>query len=145
MRSRRDVLGRRVIAALLDVAVIFGLFVLFAVEFGSAHARVHGGQTNFSVSLNGAPAVVSIALVVAYYFVLELRFGRTLGKLLNGLRAVSVDGGPLTARKALVRTIGRVIDLLPVLYLIGFIALLVSGSPRQRIGDRLAGTTVLAR
>jgi uncharacterized RDD family membrane protein YckC len=48
---------------------------------------------------------------------------------------VCVDGAPLTVRAALVRTIGRVID----------IALLASGSPRQRFGDKLAGTTVLAR
>jgi uncharacterized RDD family membrane protein YckC len=74
-----------------------------------------------------------------------LLFGRTLGKLLTGLRSVCVNGAPLTVRAALVRTIGRVIDELPVFYLVGFIALLASGSPRQRFGDKLAGTTVLAR
>jgi hypothetical protein len=42
----------------------------------------------------------------------------------------------------LVRTLGRIVDVLPLFYLVGLIALASSTSPRQRIGDRLAHTTV---
>jgi len=54
---------------------------------------------------------------------------------------VSLDGAAPTTKAIAVRTLGRVIDVLPFLYLIGMVALLV-GKPRRRIGDRLAGTTV---
>jgi len=42
----------------------------------------------------------------------------------------------------LIRTLTRAIDVLPLFYLVGFIAAATSSPPRRRIGDRLAGTTV---
>jgi uncharacterized RDD family membrane protein YckC len=127
-------------AGLLDLIVVAGLFVGVGILFGAAHA----GNGNYSVHLNGVPAVVFLVAVMAYYFVLELLFGRTIGKFLVRIRAVTTDGGRLTPKAALLRNLGRIIDALPMFYIVGLIALFSSGSPRQRVGDRIAGTTVIA-
>jgi uncharacterized RDD family membrane protein YckC len=145
-----DVLGRRVLAGLIDVAVLAALFVVMGVLFGGTHSqrvtsvanpRIH--ETTSSVSLSGVPFALFVTLCLAYYFVLELRSGQTLGKRAMTLRVVDIDGGAPSVRAVFLRTLGRVIDVLPLFYLVGLIAL-AFGQPRQRIGDRLAHTTVAA-
>jgi uncharacterized RDD family membrane protein YckC len=100
-------------------------------------------QLDYGVSLTNGPLVLFLVLCLSYYFILESRSGQTLGKRATGLRVISIDGGVPTTRAILLRTLGRIIDILPFLYLIGLIAL-AFGKPRQRIGDRLAHTTVAA-
>ncbi len=39
----------------------------------------------------------------------------------------------------------RLVDFLPVLYLVGLVVLLSTGTRQQRLGDLLAGTTVIRR
>ena len=141
-----EVLGRRVLAGLIDVMVLSGLFVVMGALFGGAHSQTASTpglhQTSFSIALTGVPLVLFIVACLAYYFGLEARYNQTLGKRVMGLRVVDLRGGTPTAGAIFVRTLGRVIDGLPFLYLVGLIAMAMSKSPRQRIGDRLAHTTV---
>jgi uncharacterized RDD family membrane protein YckC len=55
---------------------------------------------------------------------------------------VDLNGRAASTGAIVARTVGRIIDALPFLYLIGFISLLCGEGPRQRVGDRMAGTTV---
>jgi hypothetical protein len=84
------------------------------------------------------------ALVLLYYFALEAALGQTVGKLLLGLRVVRADGGRPSVVAVAVRTLLRVVDWLPLLYLIGFITMMATGRRRRRLGD-LAARTSLAR
>jgi len=145
-----DVLGRRVVAGFIDLAVLAVLFVLMALVFGGTQSQtatsvsnpgIH--QTNYSLSLSNGPFLVFIVLALAYYFVLEARLGQTIGKRAMGLRVIDLDGGAPTTGAILLRTLGRTIDVLPLLYLVGLIAI-GFGKQRQRIGDRFAHTTVAA-
>jgi hypothetical protein len=43
----------------------------------------------------------------------------------------------------MLRTVGRVIDVLPVFYLVGWIMMRGPHRPPQRFGDRIARTTVV--
>ena len=133
-----EVLAPRAVAGMIDIAALFTVFVVLSVLFGGAHS----GRTGVSVSLSGWPFLLFIAASLAYYFGLETLFGQTLGKRMLGLRVVGLDGRPPTARAVLVRTLARAIDVLPMFYLVGFIALSTGRTPRQRIGDHLARTTV---
>jgi uncharacterized RDD family membrane protein YckC len=53
-----------------------------------------------------------------------------------------VDGQPLTRQKVAIRTVLRLVDGLPFLYLVGFIAM-VASKQKQRLGDMAAGTIVV--
>jgi len=135
-----DLLGLRIAAALIDLAVLAGILAILAAAVGQA--SVSGG--NFSVSLTGTWAVVFLALALGYYFVLEAWSGQTVGKRLLGLRVLSASGSRPSVRAVAGRTLLRIVDWLPALYLAGFITMLATGTRRQRIGD-LAARTAVAR
>ena len=143
---RAEVLGRRVLAGLIDVGVLAGLFVVMGLLFGGAHSQTASTpglhQASFFIALTGIPLVLFFAACFAYYFGLEARYSQTLGKRVMALRVVDLRGGTPAAGAVFVRTLGRVVDGLPFLYLVGLIALATSRPPRRRIGDRLAHTTV---
>ena len=59
-----------------------------------------------------------------------------------GLRVVRRDGSVPGAGPIAVRTVLRIVDALPFMYLIGFTVLLTAGKGRQRLGDMAADTAV---
>jgi uncharacterized RDD family membrane protein YckC len=135
-----DLLGVRIGAALIDLALLFGLFVLLSALIGEANVG-----DGLSFSLNGAAAVVLyLVLVLLYYFVLEATIGQTVGKLLTGVRVVRAGGDRPSVGAVAIRTVVRVVDWLPLLYLVGFLTMLATGARRQRLGD-LAASTGIAR
>jgi uncharacterized RDD family membrane protein YckC len=136
-----DLLGVRSGAALIDLALLVALFVVLSVTIGEA--SVGGG--GFSFSLNSiAAAALYFGLVLVYYFALEATIGQTVGKLLTGLRVVGRDGDRPSVGAVAIRTVVRLVDWLPLLYLVGFITMLATGARQQRLGD-LAAKTGIAR
>jgi len=135
-----DLLGRRVGAAFIDIALLAGLLVIMGLTVGQA--SVGGG--GFDISLGPAWFLVYLALVLLYYFTTETATGQTVGKRLLGLRVVRTDGSRPSAAAVAGRTLLRLIDWLPALYLTGFITVLATGPRRQRLGD-LAARTGVAR
>lgn len=137
--GRPDVLGRRIAAGLVDLLLMTILFLVMAVLFGEAKS-VDGSA---SVNLDGLPAVSFFVIMVLYYGVLEATSGQTLGKLLFGVRVVNLADGSRPENRAIVaRSLLRIIDILPVGYIVGLVAVLVTGDKRQRLGDLAGGTTV---
>jgi len=135
-----DLLGLRIAAALIDLALLAGILAILAAAVGQAD--LSGG--NFSVDLTGTWAVVFLALALGYYFVLEAWAGQTVGKRLLGLRVLSAGGARPSVRAVAGRTLLRIVDWLPALYLAGFITMLATGTRRQRVRD-LAARTAVAR
>ena len=135
--GQEDLLGRRSLAALIDVALLIGVFVIFSLTVGEISTE--GG---YSVTLNGPWSLVYLAVLLAYYFVFEVTVGQTVGKSLLGLRVVRADGSRPSAAAIALRTLLRLVDWLPLLYLVGFIAMLATGVQRQRLGDLAAKTRV---
>lgn len=135
-----DLLGLRVAAALIDLALLAGILAILSAAVGQA--KVSGG--NFGVYLTGTWALVFFALALGYYFVLEAWAGQTVGKRLLGLRVLSAGGARPSVWAVAGRTLLRIVDWLPALYLAGFITMLATGTRRQRIGD-LAARTAVAR
>ena len=68
--------------------------------------------------------------------------GQTIGKRLFHLRVIDQSGLPLRIEQAWVRNLMRVVDALPLAYLVGGISVL-SSPIMQRFGDRVAGTLVV--
>ncbi len=135
----QEVIGRRIGAALVDIGVLFLVFVVLGVLIGDSESGNGGGQ----VTLDGAGFIVFVGLTLLYYFLQEAATGQTLGKRLLGVRVRAVGGGDPGAGRIAIRTLLRLIDSLPFLYLVGFVVMIATPR-RQRLGD-LAGRTVVGR
>lgn len=82
---------------------------------------------------------------VAYHFAFEARSGQTPGKRRYGIRVVAAGGGPASPKAVAIRSLVRIVDSLPVSYLVGLLSMVHTGpARRQRIGDIAAGTIVVA-
>ena len=87
--------------------------------------------------------VLEFVLQFVYFVGSELLMqGRSLGKALIGLRVVRDGGLPVTLRESVVRNLLRVVDMLPVSYLVGLVSMICSQKTR-RLGDLGAGTIVI--
>jgi len=135
-----QVLGRRILAGLVDVLLLGLVFVLLGVITGGAHSS----SSSASVTLGTGGTVIFVLIAGIYYFGCESTAGQTIGKRLVGIRVRSDDGTPARTRGVAIRTILRIIDVLPLLYLVGFVAMMATGVRRQRLGD-LAGRTIVTR
>ncbi len=81
-----------------------------------------------------------------YFFVFEVAFGWTPGKIFQGLVVRNIDGGKCNAKQILIRTLTRIFEANPILFGGLPAGLLVATSTsRQRMGDTLAGTVVVPR
>ncbi|MCK5845656.1 MAG: RDD family protein [Victivallales bacterium] len=98
-----------------------------------------------SPALSQAMAVILyFTLNIAYSITLEWFWdGKTLGKKLCGLRVVDAEGLKLTFPQIVIRNLMRFIDILPMFFLTGGIACVLTRK-YQRLGD-LAAQTVVVR
>ena len=128
----------RAYALLLDTIVFAFLSVIVNSVFGVT-------QATSSLTWSTTVPWVVLALVAITYFTLpEALFGATPGKYWARVRVVRVDGAPLSLTSVLVRNAMRPVDALPVFYVLGGLSV-VTSTNSQRLGDFLAGTTVVYR
>jgi uncharacterized RDD family membrane protein YckC len=87
--------------------------------------------------------LIQLAAEWSYFVLFEMSGGgRSLGKLVAGLRVVRDGGLPITFRASAVRNLLRIVDYLPTSYLVGLTSMVVS-SEGKRLGDMAAGTLVV--
>jgi uncharacterized RDD family membrane protein YckC len=134
-----DVLGRRIGAMLIDTVLFAVVFVVVGLATGGGHS----GHHRAGVHLGGSATLVFLAITFAYFIACEGATGQTLGKRLLGIRVVSADGGSASWGQVTVRTLLRIVDALPVLYIVGLVTALATGERRQRVGDLAARTQVV--
>jgi uncharacterized RDD family membrane protein YckC len=126
----------RAAGALIDLVVLVGLYILFALAMSAAIAAGLLDDATFRIAL----IVMLVLLFVIVPTTIEtLTKGRSLGKLAIGGRVVRADGGAIGFRHALIRSLVGVFEIYLTL---GGVALLVGVfTPRsQRLGDLVAGT-----
>jgi uncharacterized RDD family membrane protein YckC len=106
--------------------------------------------SGLSLVMAAFPGFASALGIVLYFLVdwgygiaLETAWsGQTVGKKLLGLRVIQRSGVRIGFHHAALRNLARPVDRLPLLYLVGGVTALLSGST-QRLGDMLAGTLVV--
>src|SRR5438309_4163318 len=141
-------LPRRLAALILDAlvislldAIVNGTFGVTRVTGGVVPSIASGGFTSFTTQTT-VDWIWLTLLWGAYYAVLEGLFGATVGKRLAGIRVTDLEGRRIGWQAAILRNLGRLLDALPLLYLLGgFLAL--TSRQHQRLGDRFAGTLVV--
>lgn len=147
-----ELVRRRTWAVWIDVLLLLVVGVIVSILAGQAHIGSWTTNDNgivmqhsgLSVNLDGGPSVVWVGIALLYYFIAELQTGQTIGKRLMCLKVITLSGRPLGWRPVFLRTVGRIVDVLPFFYLIGWITMRGPRRPPQRLGDRLASTTVVA-
>lgn len=131
-------IGTRVLSGLIDVVLHVGLLigVFFAVGTLTGQSSEAVGRT--------AVIVAFVSVLVGVPTVLEtLTRGKTLGKLITGLRVVRDDGGPISFRHALTRALVGWVEVYLLTGVAAVIAALVTARAK-RLGDLAAGTYVIA-
>ena len=127
--------GSRMLCRMLDLLVTWAGFMAITLVVD----LVAGGSDVGTIIL-----LVEVAAALLLYPALMETFwhGRTVGKVVLGLRVVRVDGGPIGFRHAAIRAALGLIDLWGTLGGLGTLAIFLSRHD-QRLGDMAAGTLVL--
>jgi uncharacterized RDD family membrane protein YckC len=130
-------LGKRIIAAIVDYAIIVGLSVAvwiiwFIVMLVLSRVPGLGALLSLVIWL----ALFAISFLYKPYFEVT-KDGQTIGKRMQGIKVVKDDGTPVDWGAALLRQL-----LLSLLGIIELIVVLVQ-SDRRRLGDMVAHTMVV--
>ncbi len=144
-------IGSRVLARLIDIVV--QVVLVFALIIALGLLALLGAAIGLVAPDSAVLGVIyTVAIVLAFigYPVLmeTLTRGRTMGKLVLGLRVVRDDGGPVTFRHALTRgLVGVAIEWpgfigAPLTWL-ATIWTMIASPQSKRIGDHVAGTIVI--
>jgi len=124
------IVARRWLGAWIDFLVLLSFLVVPEYLLGNQTYR--------------ATLLVWIGLLVAYFPLMEVLLGRTVGKFATGTRVVNASGANPSFVQSIVRTLFRLIEVNPIL--VGGapagIAVLMSRH-KQRLGDMVAHTYVL--
>ena len=126
----------RLVAGLVDLVIVVALAVMATTGFGLL------GMVSADFA-QGLGIVTTFGLQLVYPMGMEwLWRGQTLGKRMFGLRVVDAEGLRLQASQVVVRNLLRAVDLLPLFYGVGGLAMVLSRRA-QRLGDLAAGTVVI--
>ena len=130
--------GRRLIAHLIDWAVLVVIFTLvYILVIGALE------ETGLNVPLPATIIAVDGVITILYFVLLEGSTCATLGKRAVGIIVLREDGSKCGYKEACIRNILRIIDILPFFYIVGAI-LIARSSKRQRLGDRIGKTVVIS-
>jgi len=126
--------GDRIVAAIIDRVIIVAYVIIIAFSTGLMSNAGTGGYIFFAI----------LFLPAAFYSLLSETFlnGQSVGKKVMGIKVISLNGNQATFSQYLLRWIFRLVDML---ILSGLIAVIVVASTEkhQRIGDLVAGTTII--
>ncbi|TZF85667.1 RDD family protein (plasmid) [Pedobacter sp. BS3] len=133
-------LGERIAARLIDFGLFVAVYLIAAFVIAlSSPTLLTGGKEYIWVAL----IVIYLVLFVFYDLICELFMnGQSIGKRLLKIKVISLDGAQPTLGQYLLRWLFRMVDFTLSAQLGGLIAVAVSAK-KQRIGDMVAGTTLI--
>ena len=122
-------LGERIYARMIDLAVLLGMVILLSILFLMV-------KTVFLFILAG--------IVYAFYNLAceILMDGQSIGKRLMKIKVISIDGSQASMGQYFIRWIFRLVDFNLTGQVGGLVCIALSKN-KQRIGDIVAGTTVI--
>ena len=136
----------RFVAILIDTIIIAIIAGILSAPFNAFAAITNNAAGTVTFSFAGVlGGLVSLAVFMLYFTLLEGHYGQTVGKMAVKIKVVrEVDGTTIDYSQAAVRTILRFLDEIPyfVPYLLGAV-LIWSSEEKQRLGDRVGHTVVV--
>ncbi|KMJ59476.1 RDD domain containing protein [Bacillus sp. LL01] len=138
-------LGSRAAAFIIDslILIAINILIVIALIFGLNASLFDYFQSDIPSYLFAGVIILMFILNWSYFFLLEyFTGGRTLGKKVLGIRVIQENGHSITLLSSLIRNFLRIIDMLPVNYLVGMLMIFFH-SKHKRLGDLVAGTIVV--
>ncbi len=136
--------GARSFAFLIDWLIRSGLSMVYLLVaalliFGNLDFEIDADRETLWYLAGAMPAT---AIYFLYHLILEpLMSGRTPGKRLTGVRVLTPEGLVPTTGALLTRNVFRIIDSMPLLYVVGLLFVFFS-KRHLRLGDLAAGTVI---
>ncbi|HEY5673598.1 MAG TPA: RDD family protein [Malonomonas sp.] len=137
-------LASRVVAFFCDLVLLSAVSLSFIVAAetamsGSSERLLPSLATLIDLSI--PYFLVLFSLAFGYFTLFHFLVGQTPGKMLAGLRVETLDGEPLVFSQAFLRSVGGLLQVLPVGlgYLVAFLS-----PDRRGWNDRLAGTRLIS-
>lgn len=124
-------LGQRIAAGIIDLIIIVAYIFIVSAILGNI-----GGLGGWIYFLSFFP--------VYFYTILCESFlnGQTVGKMALSVKAISLDGNQPTFAQYIIRWLFRLVDIWITSFLGAIVSIAVT-EKQQRIGDLVAGTTVV--
>jgi len=136
----------RFVAQLVDVIILGVVFWLLGFT-GAGTITIDAATAQVTISpLFGLLMLIDVIIAFLYFTVLEGWNGQTVGKMVVKIKVVrKEDHSSISYGEAAIRTILRIIDLIPFIapYLLAAV-LIWSSEDKQRLGDRVAHTVVVS-
>ncbi|GAB4408864.1 MAG: RDD family protein [Bacteroidia bacterium] len=144
-------MGERIAAGLIDLGVLsLYLFIWVQIINRYYYERFWDDLMNNEDPTSSVRTLFVLIMLplVCYSLLCEIFFnGRTVGKLLLKLQTIRTDGSSPTLSHYLLRWVARIVDVWLSMPLMapGLVGIIVMGVSKkgQRLGDLLAGTTVI--
>jgi len=134
--------GDRIVAVILDTILIFVISLAILLPL-SLFIGFFGAFGSFPSFFFGPMTLITWLFLLLYFTYFESTTGQTPGKQVMKIRVVDeTTMQHLDFGMSLVRNILRIIDWLPLFYLIGFL-LIATNKKKQRIGDMAARSIVV--
>ena len=136
--------GARSFAFLIDWLIRTGLAMVYLLVaalliFGNIDFEIDPDRETLWYLAGATPAT---AIYFLYHLILEpLMSGRTPGKRLAGVRVLTPEGTVPTTGALLTRNVFRIIDSMPLFYVVGLLFVFFS-KRHLRLGDLAAGTVI---
>jgi uncharacterized RDD family membrane protein YckC len=140
-------LGERVLARIVDMGVFIGLFyiiyiIIIAFVLTQAPRFESGGFGGIPVFLIVLLIIYSIVFIF-YDLMAEIYFnGQSIGKYAIKIKVVNIDGARPTIGQYFLRWAFRLLDF-GITFGIGAVISVAVSEKKQRIGDLIAGTTLI--
>jgi uncharacterized RDD family membrane protein YckC len=132
-------LGERILARLIDLAILAALYLGGMILVAIFSAGSGGYDTAFLVM-----AIILMAIITIYDLLFEIFMnGQSIGKRIMKIKVISLNGSQPSVGQYLLRWLFRIVDFLLVEP--GLVALIVAAvsSKPQRLGDIVAGTMLI--
>jgi uncharacterized RDD family membrane protein YckC len=136
--------GRRLVAYLIDTILlsIVGLCLGFGAGVIAVGMASVEGSNDTVVAFDLCVRCLGFLINGVYFVAFWATTGQTLGKMVMGIKVISLDGSPVSWGKALLRYVGYIVSSLALL--IGFIWAAFD-QRRQGWHDKIAGTYVVPK
>jgi uncharacterized RDD family membrane protein YckC len=134
-RYQERLLVPRACALVVDLAIVFAMFVLFL----AATLSEMPGDLPINRVVLGAYGAAYLVLVVVYLSLFMLSTSQTVGMRMQKLIAVDREGNPLGTTDALLRSFGYLVSTVPILF--GFLWAFIDPEHLSWT-DRVSGTFV---